>query len=131
VTQNEGGIMAQASKGFSLAKYQVQSATKIFPVTIEATGDTFEVTVKQLSWSKRNQLISKCLNWSQTGTTSFDGDMYIRESLKEMIVDAPWGRTTEAFLISIDERLGSALEAIVPKAFGAEDGPNPDAVKKE
>ena len=35
-----------------------------------------------------------------------------------MIVDAPWGRTTETFLLSIDERLGQALEAIVPKAFG-------------
>ena len=123
--------MAQASKGFSLEKYQVQSSTKTLPVTIEATGDIFDVTVKQLSWSKRNQLISKCLNWNQSGTTSFDGDMYIRESLKEMIVDAPWGRTTEAFLLSIDERLGSALEAIVPKAFGSEDGPSPDAIKKE
>ena len=125
--------MAQASKGFSLEKYQVHQATKQIPVVIEGTGDEFEVTVKQLSWSKRNQLISKCLNWSQSGNTSFDGDMYIRESLKEMIVDAPWGRTTEAFLLSIDERLGSALEGIVPKAFGGgdNDSPNPAAIKKE
>ena len=27
-----------------------------------------------------------------------------------MIIEAPWGRTTEALLISIDDRLGSALD---------------------
>ena len=118
-------------KGFELSKYQIKSVTKKVTLTIAETEEEVEVTIKQLSWSKRNQLISKCLNWTQAGTTSFDGDMYIRESLKEMIVDAPWGRTSEAFLLSIDERLGSALEAIVPKAFGNEDAPNPDAIQKE
>ena len=34
-----------------------------------------------------------------------------------MITEAPWGRTTEAFLLSIDDRLGGALETLVPKAF--------------
>lgn len=123
--------MAQTGKGFDLSKYQIQSQTRNIPVKVEGTNDEFEVTVKQLSWSKRNQLISKCLNWSQGGATTFDGDLYVRECLKEMIVEAPWGRTTEAFLLSIDERLGGALENLVPKAFGADDGPNPDAVKKE
>ena len=83
-----------------------------------------------MSWSKRNQLISKCLNWSNDGNTSFNGDVYVRECLKEMIVDAPWGRTTEAFLTTIDGRLGAALEALVPEAFG-QDGLKADDVKKE
>ena len=48
-----------------------------------------------------------------------------------MIIEAPWGRTTEAFLISIDERLGTALESLVPKAFGANDLTSPDTIKKE
>ena len=49
-----------------------------------------------------------------------------------MILEAPWGRTTEAFLLSIDERLGSALEKLVPAAFsGAEDGVTPEEIKKE
>ena len=99
---------------------------------IEETGEEFEVTVKQLSWSKRNQLISKCLEWGQGGTTSFNGDMYVRECLKEMIIDAPWGRTTESFLVTIDERLGGALESLVPKAFAAEEiGADSDQIKKE
>ena len=47
-----------------------------------------------------------------------------------MIIDAPWGRTTEAFLATIDGRLGKALEELVPQAFG-EDGLQTDEVKKE
>ena len=125
--------MSQESKAnnFDLSKYQVQPSTQQMTLTIEETGDEVEITVKQLSWSKRNQLISKCLKWAQSGQTSFDGDLYVRECLKEMIIEAPWGRTTEAFLISIDERLGTALESLVPKAFGANDLTSPDTIKKE
>ena len=47
-----------------------------------------------------------------------------------MIVDAPWGRTTEAFLVSIDERLGGALEKLVPNAF-SDTEVDPNTIKKE
>lgn len=124
--------MVKKSSGFDVSKYQLQGQNRTMTAKIEDTGEEFDVTVKQLSWSKRNQLISKCLEWGQGGTTSFNGDMYVRECLKEMIVEAPWGRTTEAFLVSIDERLGGALEALVPKAFGTEDiAKDADEVKKE
>ena len=123
--------MAQASKGFSLEKYQVQQATKQIPVVIEGTGDEFEVTVKQLSWSKRNKLISKSIEWTTDGDSRFDGDMFVRESLKEMIIDAPWGKTTEGFLMSIDSRLGLALENAVPNAFGDAKQEDTDYLKKE
>ena len=54
-----------------------------------------------------------------------------QEHLKEMIIDAPWGRTTEAFLLTIDTRLGSALEEVVPKAFDNSDATvDVDNVKK-
>jgi len=125
--------MAKASREkFDVSKYQIQGGTRKLTVNIEDTDEEFELTVKQLSWSKRNQLISKCLEWQQGGSTNFNGDLYVRECLKEMITEAPWGRTTEAFLVSIDERLGGALESIVPKAFGStEDSISPDIVKKE
>ena len=41
------------------------------------------------------------------------------------------GPTTEAFLVSIDDRLGTALEKIVPNAFGDKGGQTPDEIKKE
>ena len=114
-------------KGFEVSKYQVQTSTKKVTLIIEETNDEVELTVKQLSWSKRNQLISKCLD---VNTSNFNADLYIRECLKEMILEAPWGRTTEAFLVSIDERLGMALETLFPNAFGAGDSPSVDTVKK-
>ena len=125
--------MATKEKGqFDLNRYQVKATSKTVNVSIEETGDEFELTVKQLPWARRNQLISKCVSWDGSGQTNFGGDTYVRECLKEMIVEAPWGRTTEAFLLSIDERLGTALEKLVPQAFsGDEGGPTPDETKKE
>ena len=118
--------------GFDLQKYTIQTGPKQVKIVIEETGDEFEITVKQLPWARRNQLISKCVSWDNNGSTQFGGDTYVRECLKEMIVEAPWGRTTEAFLRSIDERLGGALERLVPVAFaGDEEGVNPDEIKKE
>tara|TARA_X000001388_G_C2211575_1_gene115377 strand:- start:583 stop:957 length:375 start_codon:yes stop_codon:yes gene_type:complete len=123
--------MAKNSDTFDYSKYQVKSDLQTHTLTIDETGDSFEVTVKQLSWVKRNQLVSKCLIMGSKGEQSFDGDLYIRECLKQMIVEAPWGATSEAFLLSIDERLGKALEALVPTAFGSDEGGiSPDEIKK-
>jgi len=123
--------MAQSSSEFDFSKYQIKTGTKKQELFIEETGDKFEVTVKQLSWVKRNQLVSKCLSVGSKGEQSFDGDLYIKECLKEMIVEAPWGATTESFLISIDERLGKALESLVPNAFGGDEGgATPEEIKK-
>ena len=122
--------MAATRTEFDISKYQIQPTVQKVKVQIEATGDEFEVSIKPMSWSKRNQLISQCLNWQQSGETSFDGGAYVRECLKEIIVEASWGKTTEAFLATIDERLGTALESLVPSAFGA-DALTPDTVKKE
>ena len=101
---------------FDFNKYRVANKTEIKTLEIENTS--FSVTVKPLSWSRRNQILSKAMAWDTNGGTRFDGDVYVRECLKEMIVDAPWGKTSELFLISIDERLGTVLESLVPSAFG-------------
>ena len=103
--------MVETSKAFDYTQYQIKPSLQKHKLIIDETGDEFEVTVKQLSWVKRNQLVSQCL--------------------KEMIVEAPWGATNEAFLVTIDERLGRALESLVPTAFGADEGgPTPDEIKK-
>ena len=116
---------------FDYRKYTLSSEPEKRTVVVEETGDYFEVTVRPLSWAKRNQLISSSLTWGANGETGFNADTYVRSCLKEMVIDAPWGRTTEAFLLSIDERLGAALEALVPKAFGeTEDTVDVDEVKK-
>ena len=109
---------SKAKVEFDYNKYLISHDPQIKTLEIPGTGDSFEVSVKAVSWSKRNQIISKNLHWDTSGNTSFSADGYVRDCLKEMIVEAPWGRTTEALLLSFDDRLGTALETIVPKAFG-------------
>lgn len=103
---------------FDFNKYKI--ANRTVQKTLEIDNSEFTVTVKPLSWSKRNQILSKAMTWDGDGGTKFDGDTYVRECLKEMIIDAPWGKTSELFLMSIDERLGNVLETLVPSAFGTD-----------
>ena len=100
---------------FDFNKYKIVNKTEKKTLTLD--GAEFTVIVKPLSWSKRNQIMSKCLAWDNAGNTSFDGDAYVRLCLKEIIHEAPWGNTTEAFLIIINDDLGQALEQLVPRAF--------------
>jgi|TARA_R100000781_G_scaffold115007_1_gene88407 hypothetical protein len=115
---------------FDLAKYQIGNEPTKITVEIPETGDSFELTVKNLSWSKQNRLLSNSVIISKGGGTSFDGDAYVKSYLKEYIIEAPWGKTTEAFLVSIDERLGRALETLVPK-LDDEETVDTAEVKKE
>lgn len=118
-----------AKPDFDFTKYRIANKTEIR--TLELDGAEFNVTVKPLSWSKRNQILSKAMTWTTDGGSRFDGDTYVRECLKEMVLDAPWGKTTELFLISIDDRLGGVLETIVPQAFGTEEIGDLETLKDE
>jgi len=121
--------MTQESTGFDFKKYIIEKSPETRTLTITETGETFDITVKELAWSKRNQLISKSLQFTSSGSTTFSADVYVRECLKEMIIEAPWGNTTESFLLQIDNRLGSALEELVPTAFDDVSGAA-DTIKK-
>ena len=116
---------------FDLAKYQIGNEPKTITVEIQETGDSFELKVKNLSWSRQNRLLSNSVVISKGGGTSFDGDAYVKSYLKEYILDAPWGKTTEAFLVSIDARLGRTLEDLVPKFDNQEEIEDVTEIKKE
>ena len=99
--------------------------------TIDIDDTSFEVKIKPLSWSRKNQLVAQAMKFgANNGGMSFDADSYVKESLKAIIVDAPWGKTTDTFLISINEKLGRALETLVPRAFEDTDEAD-DELKKE
>ena len=119
------------TKEFNFQDYVITQEPKQVTLTLPQTKETFNISYKELSWSRRNQILSRSITWDDTGGTAFDGDAYVRACLKEMIVEAPWGRTTEAFLLSIDGRLGSALEELVPKAFVETGMEETQAIKKE
>ena len=122
-------MTSEVNSAFDYNKYIVGTNIRTETVKIEGTDEEFTVKVKPLSWSKKNQLVSRYVKWSEEGVSSFNGDGYVRECLKEMLVEAPWGKTSETFLISIDNRLGSALEKLVPSAFDNES--IPEDKKKE
>ena len=107
-------------KTFDFSKYQIDNAIEEKTLTVEETKEEFKVKIRPLSWSRRNQIMSKCITWTQNGQTGFDGDAFVRGCLREIIVEATWGRTTETFLISIDARLGAALEKLVPNMNDSE-----------
>jgi hypothetical protein len=129
----EKSKVREKTKTFDYNKYLISHDPEIMTLEIPETEDTFEISVKPLSWSKRNQIISKNLHWDAKGNTTFSADGYVRDCLKEMVVEAPWGRTTETLLLSFDDKLGAALETIVPKAFGegVDDVIDSDTIKKE
>ena len=102
---------------FDVNKYTIGNSLEEITLLVGPDEDELQITVKDISWSKRNQIMSKCLAWDNAGNTSFDGDAYVRLCLKEIIHEAPWGNTTEAFLIRINDDLGQALEQLVPRAF--------------
>lgn len=79
---------------------------------------TVDLKVRKLPWMKKNQIVSACVYWDLNGASHFKADEYTTECLKYIIVEAPWGATSESFLLQIaDSPLSSALETLLPKAF--------------
>ena len=93
---------------------EVEQVTLDLPY--EEDEEKLEVSIRPLSWSKKNSLVSQCTNYTAEGSVAFDGQRYINEVLKYIITEAPWGSTTDMFLAKVDLRLGGALEKIVPSA---------------
>ena len=115
-------------KSFDVNKYKIVEDNQIY--TVKINDDEFDVTVKPVTWQLKNELIAKCMKFDQDGNSSFDGGTYIKEVLKAIIVEAPWGKTDNKFLDSINSDLGAALERLVPSAFDTNFN-EVDVVKKE
>ena len=62
---------------FNFKKYTLSLETEKRTLTIGDTGETFEVTIRPMSWAKRNQIISTSLKFGADGSTGFDGDTYL------------------------------------------------------
>jgi hypothetical protein len=93
----------------------------------DAHTEHLPLKIRQMPWSMRLQKISLSIKWNDSGDRFFDGAYYINEALKYMIVEAPWGKTDDMFLqFQVGDKLGAALESLVPPAFGGSDSPAPD-----
>ena len=97
---------------------EVQQA--ILDLPYEEEEEKVEVSVRPLSWSKKNSLVSQCTNYTTDGKVVFDGQRYINEVLKYVVTEAPWGVTNDMFLAKVNLKLGAALELLVPSATDAD-----------
>mgnify|MGYP003640037470 FL=1 len=88
----------------------------ILDLPYEEEEEKIEVSMRPLSWSKKNSLVSQCTNYTTDGKVIFDGQRYINEVLKYIITVAPWGATDDMFLSKVNMKLGAALEQLVPSA---------------
>lgn len=105
-------------KKFDIANYQVATATEEKILRL-SDGTEIPLTIKPISWKRRNAILADSTVAMGDGA-AINLDTFITSCLKEMIVDAPWGKTTDTFLTSINDELGDALATIVPKPL--EDG---------
>ena len=79
------------------------------------------IQVIGIPWAKLNYIKSQCVSYNDKQETQFDGQQYINECLKIMVVDAPWGATDDIFLLQVGSILGAELEKLIPSAYGAND----------
>ena len=96
----------------------------ISEIVLNYRGAEIKVKTKPISWSRKNQILTKCFSYAQDGNMQFDFDRYMKEVLVETIVEAPWGKTDHIFLSRIKPDFGSMLEKLVPKAFEEMDSSN-------
>lgn len=86
-------------------------------VILEIRGVKIPIKVRDLSWTEKNQILSKSFTYQNDGSISFDFDKYNKLVLSKIIIEAPWGKTDMVFLTSLPRASGEALEKLVPKAF--------------
>ena len=89
----------------------------ITETTLNYHGAEIKIKTKAITWSKKNQILTRCFSYNQDSSMQFDFDKYMKEVLTEIIVEAPWGPTNQIFLNRIKPDFGSMLEKLVPKAF--------------
>jgi hypothetical protein len=89
--------------------------------THDAGVEDVPIKVAGIPWAKLNYIKSQCVSYNDKQETQFDGQQYINECLKIMVVDAPWGATDDIFLLQVGSILGAELEKLIPSAYGAND----------
>ena len=103
------------SPSFDVSKYKIKEQNQTYTIKLEK--DEFDVIIKPMTWQQKNELVARCMTFDDKGNSSFDSGIHIKEVLKEILIEAPWGKTTDEFLNSINQEMGSALEKLVPSAF--------------
>ena len=93
-------------------------------VEFEFKGQKVIVKVKEMGWSEKNKILSRCFTYSSDGKASFDFDQYNKEMLKKLVLgikvgesDVPSGEINEIFFARLNPTFGGMLQRLVPQAF--------------
>ena len=73
-------MATKKSAAFDFNKYVIGRETEIRTLTIPESKESFDVSVKPLSWAKRNQFISRNLQLGTDGSSGFNADGYVSSS---------------------------------------------------
>ena len=106
-------MTVKKKKVFDVANYQMDLASEEIILKLR-DGTEIPLSIKPISWKRRNGILASS-TITRGDAVVIDIDAYISSCLKEMIVTAPWGTTTDTFLATINDELGDALATIVPK----------------
>jgi hypothetical protein len=121
-------MTVKKKKVFDVANYQiVPTAEDIILKLVD--GTEIPLSIKPISWKRRNGILASS-TITRGDAVVIDIDSYISSCLKEMIVTAPWGTTTDTFLSTINDELGDALATIVPKPNEEDAGGSIEVIKK-
>ena len=100
------------------------------PVEIEFEGEMYKFKIRDLSWAERNLIISRSVSYKGGGAV-IDLDAYFRQSLQEMIVEAPWPKERTAIVLKeLGGKFGELLQAYVPSPFGETSSSGEEIPKK-
>ena len=97
----------------------------------DATTEKIELTIAPLSWARFHQIRSNSAMFDNKNNRSyFDLHTFYSQCLKEIIVNAPWGETTDMILLQVTQELGYQLEQLVPELDGSTEDLSIDEIKK-
>jgi hypothetical protein len=94
----------------------------------EHNGCTEDIEIKVIGvpWAKLNYIKSQSISFDENKKTYFDGQFYLNECLKQMIIEAPWGKTDDMFLIQVNKSLGDELEKLIPNPYSESNADSQD-----
>ena len=99
----------------------ILASSEAEPFEIEHKGETYKFSKKEISWTRKNKILSRCISYSGN-SASVDLDAYNRTMLLEMLVDTPWpSNETRQYLERLGSSFGNKLAEYVPSPFDTEE----------
>ena len=109
---------------FDIKDYQVTGAEE---KTLTVDGKELKLTIRTVPWPLMNDFVADAFRVTvEDQAGHFDNGLYQRECLKYMLVEAPWGRTTDTFLLSLKGGTDLVLQlaAMCPDPFAVASNSN-------